>query len=195
MTISYGPGLTIDNPRFSKIKIALDVCFDIILSLISKIQQKKLPSQLTCHLFRFIKRKWELKPMRLNFAVLTASILPGFITAQGHARGILDFSAPRCFGTFYSNSSNMPLLRNKCFSSSAKSSGCRNIVHPCGMSSEWHMLSAGIDGIWNYKTLSLQCYFRHFQFWGFENCLWGQFYSSWTLNWCCYTLTQIILTS
>jgi hypothetical protein len=31
------------------------------------------------------------------------------------------------------------ILRNKsCFSSSAESSGCRNIVHPCGKSSEWH---------------------------------------------------------
>ena len=52
---------------------------------------------------------------------------------------ILDFSAPRCFGTFYSNtqpkwnsnSSKLPLLRNKAyFSSSPESSGCRNIVHP-----------------------------------------------------------------
>jgi hypothetical protein len=45
-----------------------------------------------------------------------------------------------CFGTFYSNSSKLPLLRNKAyFSSSPESSGCRNIVHPlipCDV--HWH---------------------------------------------------------
>jgi hypothetical protein len=51
----------------SNIKSALDEYFDKILSLISKIQQKKLPSQLTCHWFHFILCK-KLKPMSLNLS-------------------------------------------------------------------------------------------------------------------------------
>jgi hypothetical protein len=67
----------------SKIKTALGVCFDKIWSLISvKYNEKSyLHNWLAINSILFnVQEKWN--PMRLNFAVLTATILPGFIIAQ-----------------------------------------------------------------------------------------------------------------
>jgi hypothetical protein len=80
-----------------------------------------LKCYLLCNIFswRVWLWKWRKPILKIKHIHYPGFRRVDFINIRRGIKRILDFSAPRCFGTFYSNSSKLPLLRNKAYFSAS----------------------------------------------------------------------------